>query len=250
MAWELHGAKALVTGGAKRIGREIALALATEGAEVVVHYSHSEKEADGVRAAVEGKGVKCWLVRADFDKKEYEGLVEKAASVAGGLDILVNNASIFPASRLDEATLEGLEKNIRVNAWAPFVLARDFKTLMKRGKVVNLIDSRIQGYDWNHVEYILSKHLLSELTKMMAVQYAPEVVVNGVNPGLILPPPGKEMAYLEKMERTVPHKKHGGPRDIAEAVIYLLKSDFLVGEVINVDGGRHLLEYDRGPHPD
>jgi NAD(P)-dependent dehydrogenase (short-subunit alcohol dehydrogenase family) len=74
--------------------------------------------------------------------------------------------------------------------------------------------------------------------------------VNGVNPGLILPPPGKEMDYLEKMDSTVPRKKHGSPKDIADAALYLLKSDFLIGEVINVDGGRHLMEYDRGPHPD
>lgn len=248
--WDLKGKKALVTGGAKRIGKEIALLLAAEGADIALHYSHSEKEAREAGAEIEARGSKCWLVRADFESSEYDGLIEKAASIANGLDILVNNASIFPTSTLESATFDGLEKNIRVNAWAPFVLARDFAGLMKRGKVVNLIDSRTAGFDWNHVEYILSKHLLAELTKMMAVQYAPDVVVNGVNPGLILPPPGKEMAYIEKMKKTVPQKKHGGPRDIAEAVIYLLKSDFLTGEVINVDGGRHLLEYDRGPHPD
>jgi NAD(P)-dependent dehydrogenase (short-subunit alcohol dehydrogenase family) len=250
MASDLKGRTALVTGAGKRIGREISLALAGEGVNVIVHYSRSLKEAEELKDEVAALGVKSWLVKADFDKKEYEGLMERAAAATGGIDILVNNASIFPVSRLDEITLEGLFSNVRVNAWAPFALTRDLRKLMKKGRVVNLIDSRTQGYDWSHVEYILSKHLLAELTKMMAIEYAPDVVVNGVNPGLILPPPGKAMDYLEKMDSTVPRKRHGSPKDISDAVLYLLKSDFLIGEVINVDGGRHLMEYDRGPHPD
>lgn len=250
MASDLKGRTALVTGAGKRIGREISLALAEEGVNVIAHYSSSEKEAEELRALVIAKGVKSWLVKADFDNKEYEGLIEKVARETGGVDILVNNASVFPLSTLDEITLEGLSSNIRVNAWAPFVLTRDLSRIMKKGRVVNLMDSRTKGYDWNHVEYILSKHLLAELTKMTAIKYAPDVVVNGVNPGLILPPPGREMAYLEKMDRTVPRKRHGAPKDIVDAVLYLLKSDFLIGEVINVDGGRHLIEYDRGPNPD
>jgi pteridine reductase len=250
MAWELKGRTALVTGAGKRIGRQISLALALEGVNVIVHHSNSGAEAAEVVEAVASMGVKSWLVKADFDKNEYEGFIEKVANETGGVDILVNNASIFPQSRLDVMTFEGLVSNIRVNAWAPFVLARDLSAVMKKGRVVNLIDSRIKGYDWNHVEYILSKHLLAELTRMMAIEYAPDVVVNGVNPGLILPPPGKEMDYLEKLDATVPRKRHGSPVDIAEAVLYLLKSDFLIGEVINVDGGRHLLEYGRGPDTD
>ena len=188
MASDLKGRTALVTGAGKRIGREISLALAEEGVNVIAHYSSSEKEAEELRALVIAKGVKYWLVKADFDKKEYEGLIEKVARETGGVDILVNNASVFPLSTLDEITLEGLSSNIRVNAWAPFVLTRDLSRIMKKGRVVNLMDSRTKGYDWNHVEYILSKHLLAELTKMTAIKYAPDVVVNGVNPGLILPP--------------------------------------------------------------
>lgn len=116
---DLKGRTALITGAGKRIGREIALALAGEGVNVVVHYSRSSAEAAELKEAIEARGVKSWLARADFDKKEYEGLVEKAAQATGGIDILVNNASIFPASRLDGATFEGLLSNIQVNAWAP-----------------------------------------------------------------------------------------------------------------------------------
>jgi NAD(P)-dependent dehydrogenase (short-subunit alcohol dehydrogenase family) len=140
MASDLRGRTALVTGAGKRIGREISLALAGEGVNVIVHYSRSSREAEELKDEVAAKGVKSWLVKADFDKKEYEGLVERAAAATGGIDILVNNASIFPMSRLDEITLEGLFSNVRVNAWAPFALTRDLRKLMKKGRVVNLID--------------------------------------------------------------------------------------------------------------
>lgn len=247
---DLGGKTALVTGAAKRVGRAVALALAREGVSIAAHYNGSGEEAESLKKEAEALGVRCWLLKADFSRGGCDGLIERAASESGGLDMLVNNASIFPVNRLRDMTLEGLFENIRVNAWAPFVLARDFSKILKRGKVVNMLDSRVSGYDWSHVEYILSKHMLSELTRMMAVEFAPEVAVNGVAPGLILPPPGKDMAFLERMKKSVPLKAIGNPGEIASAVLYLLRADFLTGEVINVDGGRHLLEYDRGPHPD
>lgn len=250
MAWDLRGRNALVTGGAKRIGKAIATALAKEGANVCIHYSSSEAEAKEVKTVLECLGVKSWLLQADFDKNGYEGLIERAAEETGGIDILVNNASIFPQSTLRDMTLEGLSSNIRVNAWAPFVLMRDLARISESAKVVNLLDSRLSGYDWTHAEYILSKHLLAVVTKMAAVEYAPGLAINAVSPGLILPPPGKGMEYIEKLKKTVPLKKRGSPEEIAAAAIYLLKSEFLAGEVIYVDGGRHLIEYDRGPHPD
>jgi NAD(P)-dependent dehydrogenase (short-subunit alcohol dehydrogenase family) len=162
----------------------------------------------------------------------------------------VNNASIFHSNTLKNVDFESLMLHMRINAWAPFVLSRDFARLVGRGKIVNLLDSRISGYDWTHVAYILSKHVFSVLTKMTALQFAPDVTVNGISPGLILPPSGKNQSYMDRLAQTFPLKRHGDPGDIAEATVYLLKSDFLTGEVINVDGGRHLMEYSNGSHPD
>lgn len=247
---ELRGLTAIVTGAAKRIGREVALELGSEGVNVVIHYSGSEDDAKSLKAELDAKGVKAWTLQADFSKGGYDGFIERALGLAGKVDILVNNASIFPRNTLDEITFEGLVANIQINAWAPFVLSRDFAGLIKKGKIINMLDSRLSGYDWTHVEYILSKHVFAELTKMTAVQYAPDITVNGVNPGLILPPPGKDQSYLEKLNSTVPLKKHGNTQEIAAAILYLLKTEFLTGEVINVDGGRHIMEYGRGPHPD
>lgn len=247
----LQGKVALVTGAGRRVGRAIAIALAEEGVNIVIHYRYSAEEASKLGRELHDRGMKSWLVKADFeDAAEYETLIARSLEMAGSLDILINNASIFPANTLQDVDVTALMKNMEVNAWAPFVLSRDFARLAGRGQIVNLLDSRINGYDWRHVAYILSKHVLSVLTKMTALEFAPNIAVNGVAPGLILPPPGKDHSFLDRMADTVPLERHGDPSYIADAVIYLLKSDFLTGEVIRVDGGRHLMEHRDGSHID
>lgn len=240
----LAGKTALITGAAKRIGREIALTLAGNGANIIIHYRSSADEARDLQPEIESLGVRSWLVSADFEKPdETDSLIERALAEAGSLDILVNSASIFPSDKVPNLTFDGLMTNIQVNAWAPFVLTRSFAEKVGSGKVVNMLDSRTTGYDWNHVGYILSKHVLAEMTKMEALQYAPDILVNGVAPGLILPPPGMPESYIEALKDSVPLRGHGNPQDVADAVAYLVKSGFLTGEVIFVDGGRHLKEY-------
>ncbi len=251
MANDLRGQTALVTGAAKRIGAAISRALAREGVNVVLHYHDASHEAEQLRSEIEALGVASWLVQADLEKpSEYETLIARSIDDAGKLDILVNNASLFTLDSLTRVTFESLTQNMQVNAWAPFALSRDFARLAGRGKIVNLVDSRTHDFDWTHVAYILSKHVLLVLTRVTALRFAPNITVNGVSPGLILPPPGEDESYIERLTNTVPLKRHGSPEDIADAVIYLLKSDFVTGEVINVDGGRHLKEYESGPRPD
>jgi pteridine reductase len=248
----LSGKNALVTGGAKRIGLAIASALAREGVNIILHYRSSGKEAVDVCSRLEEMGIKSWPISADFEKpEEYEGLIRKSALLVGGkVDILVNSASLFPQDRIEDIDYLGFTRSMQVNAWVPFVLGRELARLTGKGKIVNLVDSRVTSFDFSHTGYLWSKHVLLAMTRQMALELAPGVTVNGVNPGLILPPPGKDMCYLEAKKNTVPMKKHGSPDDIADAVIFLLKSDFITGEVINVDGGRHLWEYAPGPHPD
>lgn len=248
---------ALVTGGAKRIGRAISLALADAGANVIVHYNNSSKEADELVAELRKRGPglqttahhenKAWTVQADFEKPdEYESLIERALAEAGSIDILINSASIFPSEKIENITFDGFATNMQVNAWAPFVLCRDFARLVGKGTIVNLLDSRISGYDWAHAGYIWSKHVLAVMTRMLALDYAPDITVNAVAPGLILPPPGQDESYLDRLTGTVPLKRHGGASDVAEAAVFLAKSNFITGQVIYVDGGRHLKEYTNG----
>ena len=248
----LEGKVALITGAGRRIGRAIAMALGEEGAGIVAHDRETlEAETSKLCDELAGCGAKSWKVIADLEKpEEYESLIGRAIQAAGSIDILVNNASIFLPNTLREVSFGDVARHIHVNAWTPFVLSREFARIAGRGKIVNILDTKISGIDPEHVAYILSKKMLASLTRMCALEFAPAITVNGVAPGLILPPPGKDEGYLQQLAQTIPLKRHGGPDTIIDAVLFLLKSDFITGQVIFVDGGRHLREDGHGPDTD
>ena len=238
----LEGQTALVTGAALRIGQAIVLALAEQRANVVIHYRHSATRAEELRQLLMERGGKAFCVGADLDNPdEADSLIDRARAVAGPIQILVNSASEFLPEALEAMTHASLVHSMTVNAWAPFALTRAFARQATRGKVVNFIDAQITGSDLAHASYILSKQLLATLTAMTALQYAPGITVNAVAPGLILPPAGKDESYLDGLARSLPLKRHGGLADIIRAVSFLLESDFVTGQVVYVDGGRHLI---------
>ena len=168
------------------------------------------------------------------------GLMEQARELAGPIHYLINSASIFPNDTLSEMSEESLIENLKVNAFAPFELSRAFAEQGLEGAIVNFLDTRILDYDKIHASYHLSKRLLASLTRMMAIEYARKLRVNAVAPGLILPPPGKGMDDLKEMGRELPLKTHGTEEDITSTVLFLLENPFVTGQVIYVDGGRHL----------
>jgi pteridine reductase len=238
----IKGQTALVTGAGRRIGEAIALALAEQQVNVIIHYRHSASQAQRLCESVVARGLKAFRVRADFDvPEEADSLIERARAEAGPIQILINSASEFQPEPLDAMTHASLVHNVTVNAWAPFALTRAFARQTNSGKVINFIDAQIAGSDLTHAGYILSKQLLAHLTTMTALRYAPGISINAVAPGLILPPEGKDESYLDGLTRSVPLKRHGGLADITQAVLYLLESDFVTGQVIFVDGGRHLV---------
>jgi hypothetical protein len=236
-------ATALVTGGAQRIGRAIALACADAGINVVVHYRSSRADARVLAAEIASRGVGAWAVGATLGTQaSCDALIRRSNSLCGStLSLLVNNAATFPEGMLHEMSFRDLTGNIRVNAWTPLCLSRAFAKTVRSGSIVNLLDARIAGKDSGHAAYILSKLLLASLTRICALEFAPAVRVNGVAPGLILPPAGKTKAYLNALARKVPLRMHGEPGDVAQAVLFLARSAFVTGEVVFVDGGRHLL---------
>ncbi len=244
---ELKGRVALVTGAAKRIGRSIALGLACAGVDVIIHYNSSGAEAEAVKSELLSFGVNAEVLQADFSVDgEAERLIEAAFKLDNRLDLLVNSASIFPANTLGDITLSDLNTNMLVNAWAPFALSRSFAARVESGGIVNLLDSRITDFDYSHAAYHLSKHQLALLTRFSAMEFAPSVAVNGVAPGLVLPPVGYDgsagSGYMERAAEGLPLKKHGAPEDVSEAVLFLLSSSFITGQIIYVDGGRHVRE--------
>ena len=239
----LEGRCALVTGGGRRIGRATVLSLAAAGCDVIVHYHTSEDEANEVAAAVKAMGRQSAVVRADLrDDGELSGLIALAPQSLRQPDILINNASIFPVTNLLSMTLDDLEENVRVNAWGPFELARRFAAeLNGYGSIVNVLDSRVPGYDWQHVPYHLSKSMLLTMTRLLAIKLAPKITVNGVAPGLIIAPDGTAEDYAESLKDRAPMRKVGSPKDVTDAVVYLAGCGFVTGQVIYVDGGRNLL---------
>jgi pteridine reductase len=229
----LKGKRALVTGGAVRIGRAITEALLAEGAEVIVHFRNSEKEADTF-----------WpnIIQADLgDPAQCETLLERAAAQFGPIDILVNNAAVFHQTKLADATYDAVMKELQPNLLAPLALIRGFARQTKTGKIINLLDRRITSHDTTCIPYMLSKKGLEELTKLAALDLAPGITVNAVAPGAILPPPKDSDNPAWEYAGTIPLGKRPTPADVAEAVLYLLKSDPITGQTIFVDGGQSLL---------
>lgn len=238
---KLASRTALITGGAKRLGRATALALASEGADVVVHYRGSEADARNTATEIEKAGRRAWTLQADLaDAAQAEALIPRAIRMAGPIDILINNASIFPIDQVVDFSPADLAVNVQVHAMSPLQLGRAFAAQNRSGDIINFLDSRVTDYDREHASYHLSKRMLYTLTRLLAVEFAPQIKVNAVAPGLILPPPGKDEAYLEQLKTTNFLQRYGRAEDIAAAVVFLLNSDFITGQVIFVDGGRHL----------
>ncbi len=242
---DLSGKTALVTGAGRRIGRATALALGRNGANVVVHYRRSEAEARAVVAELAGIGVRSIAVRADLgDTSTIDQLFRDSLRLSGTLDILVNSASIFGESRLDDVAAAAFKENLQINATAPFLLMRELHRHLEQqrrnGSVVNFLDTRVTDFDRTHVAYAVSKRVLHTLTQMAAVEYAPLMRVNAVAPGLILPPEGKDRSYLERLKSTNPLNAYGDLEQLTDAVLFLLGSEFVTGQTIWVDGGRHL----------
>jgi len=238
---EIGGKTALVTGGARRLGASIARALAEARANVVVHYHRSAAEAERLVQDITARGVQAWALSEDLKTRDgADRLFAAAVEIAGPIDILVNSASVFGEDDLRGVSAEAIEANVRLHAWTPLELSRRLAQQDREAVIVNLLDTRIVDYDRQHVAYHLSKRALDTVTHMSALEFAPKVRVNAVAPGVILPPEGKGEDYLRALAKTNPLQGHGCPEDVAEAVLFLVRSEFITGQVIFVDGGRHM----------
>ena len=237
----LAGKTALVTGGAQRIGRAIALALAEEGADVIVHYNTSGDAAQETCAEIARRGVRASAVQADLAAPEGpERLARECLESADALHLLINNASWFHRSRLGDLTADDLALNMRLHAYAPLVLSRTLMAALppgERGRIVNLLDAYLHTYQRSHVGYNLSKRALHTLTRMLALELAPDVTVNAVSPGVILPPPDEPPESVAPLVAKVPLRRPGEVAEIVGAVMYLLRADYVTGQVLYVDGG-------------
>jgi pteridine reductase len=237
----MPGAAALVTGAGKRLGRSTALAFANAGCNVVVHYHTSSDEAAKTAEEIRRIGPRAWPVQADLrNAEEASKLFHEAIKLAGPIDFLINCASIFPEETLVDMSEASLVENLRINTLAPLTLSREFHDQDRMGCIVNFLDARITDYDRNHVAYHISKRTLFSLTRMMAIEYAPKTRVNAVAPGLILPPTDNDDGYLDRLAHTNPLQTHGNAEQVAAAAVFLAWNEFVTGQVLFIDGGRHI----------
>jgi len=230
-----------VTGGARRIGRAIVLALADRGYDIALHYGSSAAAARETASQVEARGRGCRLFECDLARfDEVRRLIPAVVEKCPDLSVLVNNASVFEKGSLAETEPDLFDRQFAVNLKAPLFLSRDFARQSKAGCIVNLIDQRITRSDPAYLAYTLTKKALAALTEMAARELAPRIRVNGVCPGLILPPEGKDAAHLQRLAAGVPMKAVGSPERVAAAVVYLVESDYVTGQLLFVDGGEHI----------
>ncbi len=242
---DLNGKVALVTGGARRVGRELSLGLARAGADVVVNYCHSAAEAEATAADIVALGRRAITVRADLSRKtDIVRLVRETADAFGRLDVLVNNSSTFESTPLLAIEEEEWDRVLGVNLKGPFFLAQAAHPLLRRdggGVIVNIADlSGLQPWP-SYAHHSISKAGLIHLTRVLARAFGPEIRANCIAPGTVLPPEDyTETQLRQSRERSVLHRI-GSPDDVVRTLLFLVESDFVTGEIVVVDGGRMLL---------
>jgi pteridine reductase len=264
---ELNGKVAIITGGAVRLGKALALALAEQGARLVIHYGSSAGPAQETVTEIKAMGSDALAVQADFSQPgQAPSIVERAVAHFGQVDILVNSAAIFEPGKWDDTTEANWDRHFAINLKSPFFLSQAFAKHIgperarvasqshspsgaagqshwpsaRAGHIVNIADWRGVRPGIGHVAYTLTKAALIAMTKSLALALAPNIQVNAIAPGMILPPPGKDQSYLERQAGQIPAQRVGSPQEIAKALLFLLRSDFVTGELIFVTGGQHL----------
>ncbi|WP_043832283.1 SDR family oxidoreductase [Muricoccus aerilatus] len=235
---------ALVTGGAKRIGRAIALALAEAGFDVAIHHGNSLAEAEETADAVRALGRRAVTLRADLGREaEVESLVPDATAGLGPIGVLVNNASRFERDEWDTATRGSWDAHLEPNLRAPFVLTQAMALALPEGAegaVVNMLDQRVLSLTPHFVSYTVSKAALWALTQSMALALAPRVRVNGIGPGPTIASSRQTPEQFQAQCESTPLQRGSSPEEMGQAVIALLSLTSMTGGMIALDGGQHL----------
>ncbi|MDE2990502.1 MAG: SDR family oxidoreductase [Chloroflexota bacterium] len=240
---DLQGATVVVTGGAIRVGRHVAGRLAERGANIVVNYRTSAREAEGAVAEFRGQGVGSLAVQADVSTHAgVQAILDAAIAEFGSVEVLLNNASIYGPTPFDELDEADFDRNIAVNLKGPYLGCCLFGRHMQaqgRGKIVNVADWAVERPYVNYAPYFVAKGGVVALTRVMAKELAPAVQVNAVAPGPILMPADFDQETIRAVEQATPLGRIGDPEDIAQTVLYLVEgTDFVTGAVLPVDGGR------------
>ncbi len=235
---------ALVTGGSRRIGRAIALALAEAGFDVAVHFHTSAAEASATVAAIGARGRRAVALGADLAREdEVVRLVPAAAEALGPVGVLVNNASTFERDEWDDASRVSWDAHLEPNLRAPFVLSQAMARALPasaEGAVINLLDQRVWNLTPHFISYTVSKAGLWALTQTLALALAPRIRVNGIGPGPTVPSPRQTPEQFARQCASVPLGRGSSPEEVAHATLAILALPSMTGQMIALDGGQHL----------
>lgn len=242
---DLKGKNALVTGSGIRLGRAIALALGEAGCNLALHYNTSVESVIQVKSDLEKMGRKAHVFQQDLeDISHVQDLMTQVCSEFGHIDILINNAGIYPAGSGKATTPEKINRVFDVNLFSPWLLISAFANQLPRevqGKVINISDGKVFRNGTDHFSYRVTKQAINTITAMFALELAPNITVNAIAPGTMLPLQGYEHVDLQVVaDRQIPLKRIGSPEIIAQNVLHILSQDFMTGDVIRVDGGEFL----------
>jgi pteridine reductase len=240
---DLHGRTALVTGGGTRLGAAIVRGLAAAGCDAIIHHATSVAGAREVAADVERLGGRATLLQADLtDRAAVDRLAQAALAVSGRIDVLVHNAASFERVPPAALTAGAWDRALALNTTAPYLLTIALAPALRaaRASVVAITCLSAERPWKNYLPYSVSKAALAALVRGLAVDLAPEVRVNAVAPGAILPPADYDAAAVDRIRARVPLERLGEAGDIARAVVFLAQNDYVTGQTLTVDGGRIL----------
>ena len=235
--------KIIITGGANRIGRSIALELANYDTQIVIHYSKSHTAAKKLKTELENLGSVVYLYKADLNNSKLtQRIIPFAQSKMKGINCLVNNASVFENDNLNNFSDKSFEKHLNINLKAPAILTQSFSKYVKNSKgiIINIIDQRIEKLTPFFFSYTLSKSALGTLTTTSAMKLAPNIRVNAVSPGPTLKNKRQSEKHFKKQWKSVPLKKVVKLKNICNSVKFLIENDTITGQIINVDSGQRL----------
>ena len=236
----------LITGAAKRIGREMALSFFSKGWDIVIHYNGSKEEAEALADEMNFERTNSAIIaQANLDNaNEVTQLVEKTLSKNSRIDALINNASTFYPTPIGTFTEENWNALMGSNLKAPLFLIQSFHKELEKNKgfIINVTDINVDRALVNHSIYLAAKSGLQTLTRSLAKELAPNIRVNAIAPGAILEPPNVEWTTEQKNNiiNTVPMKRMGTEKDIVDAAIYLSEAEYVTGQILNIDGGKSL----------
>jgi pteridine reductase len=232
---------AIVTGGAIRIGRAIAMHLAHKGFNIALLYHSSGTAGEETIAEARSYGIKCKGYAGDLRiLEETELIIGKIIKDFDDVELLVNSAANFIQENVEQTQLKTLVDTLSLNLMSPYLLMSEYKRKVNKGLIVNILDERVTKALPAFAAYSVSKVGLKHLTELAAVEWGKSLRVNGIAPGLILPPQGGPSNYLEKAAKNVPMGTHGSLQDIIKALSYLMENTFVNGETLFVDGGGSL----------